>query len=105
MLRGLSTPDGPDVLVEVLGLFAADLPDRIASLDSALSSGDAAQAERAAHAVKGAAGNIGARALADVCRSIEDAAREGRMDGARATAPSLHDESQRVLEAIRQLLA
>lgn len=105
MLRSLSPAEGPDVLLEVLALFQADAPARLAALDAALGAGDLPLAGRSAHAIKGGAGNIGARTLYAACKAVEDAARGGHLTEARAAWADMQHESQRVLAAIRDLLA
>ena len=105
MLRQLTSPGEPDVLREVLQLFQGELPTRISALEAALSAGDLAGAGRAAHSIKGSSGNVGARALYAACKEVEDAARTGRLPAAREAMAKLRDESGRVLEAVRGLLA
>ena len=71
MLRQLTPPGEPDVLVEVLTLFLNEFPSRLDKLRNAQASGDIQEVQRAAHSMKGSAGNIGARALFDACRHVE----------------------------------
>jgi len=59
---------------ELLQLFAEDAPAQLAELDEAFASEDLIRLRRAAHAVKGAAGTIGARALSAAARDLEEAA-------------------------------
>ncbi|HQZ40945.1 MAG TPA: Hpt domain-containing protein [Vicinamibacterales bacterium] len=105
MLRRLSPPGGPDVLLDVLRLFQADLPARVTALDTALEAGDIGLVERTAHAIKGSAGNIGARTLYAECKRLEDAARAGQLQQVRATTVALKHEAERVRVAIRELMA
>jgi len=62
-LRQLTQDGEPDVLAEVLGLFLADAPARLAAIAAAAQAGDGPALHRSAHALKGAAGTIGASAL------------------------------------------
>jgi HPt (histidine-containing phosphotransfer) domain-containing protein len=78
-LRQLTPPGEPDVLVEILGVFLTDVPRRIAQLKAAWRGGDAAGVQRAAHSLKGSSGNIGADALFDVCRQLDDRAKSGEL--------------------------
>lgn len=100
MLQQLSPPGGPDLLDEVLHLFASDAPVRLAAVTSALDAGDAEGAGRAAHALKGAAGNIGARDLHAACKTLEDCGRGGQLADSRAALEAVQAESRRVLDAI-----
>jgi signal transduction histidine kinase/DNA-binding response OmpR family regulator len=61
---------------EVVELFLADAPHRLDAIGSAIASGDASALSVAAHALKGAAGNIGATALQSMCDRLEEASRD-----------------------------
>jgi CheY-like chemotaxis protein/HPt (histidine-containing phosphotransfer) domain-containing protein len=61
---------------EVIGLFLADTPPRLDALEAAAAQGDAAALAATAHAIKGAAGNIGAGALHQGAGRIEAQAKE-----------------------------
>ncbi len=56
---------------EVVGLFIADAPRRLEAIGLAIAAGDAEELSRAAHALKGAAGNIGAVAIQAACAALE----------------------------------
>ena len=53
------------------------------------------QLASAVHAIKGLSGSLGAHALADIAKDMEQSARCGDVDGALAR----HDDLQRVLSA------
>lgn len=78
-LRELRTPGEPDPLAELIDLFLEDTPPRLAKLQESFQAGDAAEVERAAHSLKGSAGNLGAKSLSEVCLIIMTTAREGRL--------------------------
>ncbi len=103
-LRELTPPGEPDVLKEVLQLFLDDVPGRIGRLRQAWQAGNAAEVQRAAHSLKGSAGNIGATDLLAVCRTLDDRGKSGdltHMDGLMA---SLDTEYARVEAAIAELM-
>ncbi len=54
--------------------FLEDMPAYLEEMEQAVAAGDAEALRRAAHAVKGAAGNLGAVQLSAVARSIEELA-------------------------------
>lgn len=62
---------------EVIGLFATDAPQRISDIRAALHVSDSAALSRAAHALKGAASNVGAQALTDACFALEQSCLQG----------------------------
>ena len=61
----------------LLRKFAEQQSGTVAAMRSALSAGDAATAERAAHSLKGAAGTLGANALAEAAAKAETAIKSG----------------------------
>jgi HPt (histidine-containing phosphotransfer) domain-containing protein len=103
-LRQLNEPGQPDVLAEVLRLFLDDAPRRIQAIVAAVADRDAGALQRAAHTMKGAAGTIGATALQDACRTLEQMGRQQRVEGASIAIADLQREYGRVQEAIEQLL-
>jgi HPt (histidine-containing phosphotransfer) domain-containing protein len=54
-----------------------------ASMDDALTRADATALARAAHGIKGSAGNIGALEVAALATELDQRARAGNLDGAR----------------------
>ena len=61
---------------EVIGLFLADTPPRLEAMDAALLAGDAGALSRAAHALKGGASNVGAKAIQQHADALESASKE-----------------------------
>jgi HPt (histidine-containing phosphotransfer) domain-containing protein len=62
----------PAFLAELVMLFLDAAPETLTALEDALRAGDPVRAARSAHALKGAALQMGARRLADLCGSLED---------------------------------
>jgi signal transduction histidine kinase/CheY-like chemotaxis protein/HPt (histidine-containing phosphotransfer) domain-containing protein len=63
---------------EVIALFASDAPNRMDDIREALAASDSAELSRAAHALKGAASNVGAEALSDACFVLEQSCLQGQ---------------------------
>jgi signal transduction histidine kinase/DNA-binding response OmpR family regulator len=63
---------------EVIALFVADAPQRTDDVVTALRASDSAALSHAAHALKGAASNVGATALADACFGLEQSCVQGQ---------------------------
>ncbi|WP_296901883.1 hybrid sensor histidine kinase/response regulator [Polaromonas sp.] len=63
---------------EVIELFARDAPDRMDDIRAALAAFDSGALSRAAHALKGAASNVGAQALSDACFTLEQSCPQGQ---------------------------
>ena len=63
---------------EVLALFARETPQRMDDIRDALAASDSAALSRTAHAVKGAASNVGAQALSEACGALEHSCLQGQ---------------------------
>ena len=68
---------------ELIDTYLADASLQLAAMQAAASSGDAAALVRPAHSLKSSSANVGAMALADICRALEAAARTGDVPDAR----------------------
>jgi HPt (histidine-containing phosphotransfer) domain-containing protein len=102
-IRALGGPDD-DLVGEVIGVFLADGPGQIKSVDEALASRDAAAIQRAAHRLKGSALGVGAGQLATLVGAIELAARGGDVDRAAACAAGLGAAFDAVGAALESLI-
>jgi len=103
-LRQLTPPGEPDVLNEVLQLFLEDVPGRLARLRSAWQDGNAVEVQRAAHSLKGSAGNIGATDLLSVCRLLDDHGKSGDLSNLAPLVTSLETEYAKVEAEIKSLI-
>ena len=63
---------GRDLLKKMIRLYLDDAPERIEAIREAMKRGDAMAAARSAHALKAASANLGATALADLSKKLED---------------------------------
>jgi two-component system sensor histidine kinase/response regulator len=86
----------------LLRRFAQQQADAVEAVRKSLSSGDAATAERAAHSLKGAAGTLGATAVAEAAAKAEMAIRTGQ--GIDMALASLADDLTEMVEAIHMSL-
>lgn len=86
-LRELQAVMG-DEFALLVSTFATDSAQRVEAVRAAAADGDAEALRRAAHSFKGSAGNMGAARLAELCRVVEEAARDGDL----ATASGAIDE-------------
>ncbi len=85
---------------QILDTFLESTPQRIAAITGALVSGNATDIERAAHALKSAAGTIGAKSLAALLQQIEAAGNAGDVASARALQDRLEAESAAVIDQL-----
>jgi signal transduction histidine kinase/HPt (histidine-containing phosphotransfer) domain-containing protein/BarA-like signal transduction histidine kinase len=100
-LRECQRPGETDFVTNLLAVFVGDLDARLATLRGALESNDLTTVREAAHSLKGASREIGARRLAAACERVEDSARDGK----RAAIPSLIIQIEREAEALRGVLS
>jgi HPt (histidine-containing phosphotransfer) domain-containing protein len=61
---------------------------------------DAESVRQAAHALKSSSANVGAMAFADLCKEVELAAAEGKLERARVLVDGLLAEHRKVLQAL-----
>ncbi|KPC54781.1 Hpt domain-containing protein [Amantichitinum ursilacus] len=69
--------DDQALLVELIGVFLADVPMRVATLQAAAEAGDLATVAHQAHALKGECGTLAATVTVGHLRALEMAARAG----------------------------
>ncbi|HEX4243850.1 MAG TPA: response regulator [Steroidobacteraceae bacterium] len=101
-IKAMHRPGRTDLLTKVIGLYASNSTGLADALRTSALSGDANGLMRAAHALKSSSANVGAVALAELCRSIEAAAAEGRIDLAGMLVERFLHEHRRVLQALDQ---
>lgn len=75
------------------------------ALEDGFAAGDAQVVARAAHGIKGSAGNIGAKVVYRLATELDARARTGDLDGARERIDAIHAEYERVAEEVRQYRA
>jgi len=80
--------------------FLEDMPAYLEDMDQAAAAGQSEQLRRAAHAVKGAAGNLGASLLMAVAREIEEHAEHQRLGEAAALLTRIRAEYGLVQQAL-----
>jgi len=87
---------------EVVALFSKEMPPRIDDIRSALSACDSAALSRAAHALKGAASNVGAQALSNACAILEQSCLQGQWPAdAAAQVAALMEFSDKTCQSLR----
>ncbi|MDR7161298.1 response regulator [Arthrobacter sp. BE255] len=96
MLRDLGPEDGFGLLPAAAEAFRKDLPARLAVLRESVHNGGGAALAQAAHALKGAAANIGATAVATLCGELEVMGRSGKHDGGPQLVSQLEAELVKV---------
>ena len=88
---------------EVIRLFIQDCPERLAAIRSAVDHRSAEDIRKAAHALKGAAGNLSALALFEATATLERIGAENRLDAAEKGLRRVVAEVSLLMTTLRQL--
>lgn len=80
-IRSLQRPDRPDILKKIIGLYLNDSPAQLRSLRESVESQNLSALQEVAHSLKSASANLGALALASLCRDLEIKGRDKSSDG------------------------
>jgi two-component system, sensor histidine kinase and response regulator len=89
-----------EVLREIIELFLEDSPKLLNDIRTALANDDAQAAYRAAHTLKGSAGNFDAHEAVAIAQRLEARAREGNLEAARAVFARLEVETNALLATL-----
>jgi CheY-like chemotaxis protein len=100
-LRALPRSGPKDMLAHIGELYLLDSRRLIATIEESLESANGPELARAAHAWRSYNGNVGANALAQLCRELEEAARAANFAGARATYTQIQALHNRVRDELQ----
>ncbi len=90
------------LFTDVIRLFLEDCPVRLAAIKAAVEDRDPERIRTAAHALKGAAGNLSATGLFDAARTLERIGAEGRLEAAEAGRRRVATEASLLMDALRR---
>jgi HPt (histidine-containing phosphotransfer) domain-containing protein len=102
-LRSIDPDGGNEFLRELVNIFLADTPRRIAEIEQSASTRDKVKLTRAAHSLKGSAGTFGASRLAGLAAEIEGQGQTSEFDQASANVKLLSEEFERLQPALTEL--
>ncbi len=91
------------LLREIVRLFLADYPRRLAEIQQAISRSDGEAVARAAHTLKGSSGNFAARNAFAAAESMETVGKSGDLSSARQTFLALESELALLGAKLREL--
>lgn len=75
-LLSLTGDEDPELLLDLIGMFLDDAPDKLQKLEAAFETGDMQELARIAHSLKGSAGNLGVIMLQEDCDTLQVAGRQ-----------------------------
>jgi HPt (histidine-containing phosphotransfer) domain-containing protein len=100
-LESLKDLGGEAFLAEVIDTFLSDAPALVATLRTAQEQGETEELRRVAHTLKANGQTFGAGRFAELCRELEERARDGEVDG----SVELVERIEREYDALREALA
>jgi HPt (histidine-containing phosphotransfer) domain-containing protein len=89
---------------KLIQFFLEDGPPLLTQISSGISTGNAAQVERAGHSIKGLAANFGAKDAVDAALVLEECGRAADLAGAEAAFPELDAQFDRLRRALMAYL-
>ena len=101
-IRTLDRQGSAGVLEKVISIYFRETPPLLQAMHHAADRGDAVALQRAAHMLKSGSANLGARRLAELCRSLEAAARTGDLSGAQQQVTEIDVEFAKVKPALTE---
>lgn len=104
-LLALSEDGDPELLVDLIQMYLDDSPAKMDSILRGIEVRDWERVERAAHALKGSAGNLGAIHVQMECDRIQNACRAHQTAGVPDQAKSLQLLLRDANAALRELLS
>ncbi len=103
-LLSLSEHGDPELLVDLIQMYLSDSPQKLAEISEGLATQDYERVEKAAHSLKGSAGNLGAYLVQHDCEQLQIASRQHELESVRSSVEELQDHFQQAEVALQQLL-
>ena len=95
--------DDPAMLAEFFDVFTRSVPGQVENMRTAQEAGDLANLRIAAHSCKSNARDLGALVLADLCATLEDQSRSGKLVDPVGQIALIDAEATRAVEALNGL--
>jgi HPt (histidine-containing phosphotransfer) domain-containing protein len=90
-----------DEYLELIDLFVEVGTTDLDKLQSAIDDGNAEDAARAAHSLKGASGNLGLMEFSQIAKEIEEKGRNGQLEGTAEATQALRGQLKAIAEFSR----
>jgi two-component system sensor histidine kinase/response regulator len=103
-IRALSAQRGDALLAKVIAAYVDDTPAHLQSLRRAIDGQDAACLRKVAHSLKSSSANVGAEALAHLCKELETLGRAATTEGAATIFVDMEQEFQAVRHSLSAIL-
>ncbi len=92
-----------ELLTELIQLFSGEAPQLIEAMRNALQQGDMQELGRSAHSMKGAASNFPAYGTVSAASQLENDAKNGNSESAKASLATLEAAVERLLPELANL--
>ena len=93
----------PQLLREVIGIFLADCPGKLAELRAAIIAGDPDRIANSSHSLRGSVATFGAQKAVEVAQKLESMGRQGQLQGAAEAFSVLEREMALVTSALAEI--
>jgi two-component system sensor histidine kinase/response regulator len=103
-IRMLSRERGDALVQKVIAAYVDDTPQQLSTLRRAIDGMDTGNVRRIAHTLKSASANVGADALAALCKAMEHLGRAETTEGADSLLTNMEQEFQAVRDSLTALL-
>lgn len=103
-IRALSATGGNALLQRVIHAYVDDTPQHFESLHLAIATLNAGNLRKAAHSLKSSSANVGAEALAKLCKEMETLGRSDSTAGAAGILRDMEQEFQAVRHSLSAIL-
>jgi len=103
-IRALSRERGDALVQKVIAAYVDDAPQQLRQLQDAIDGLDTGNVRRIAHTLKSASANVGAEALAAMCKAMEHLGRADTTEGADAILTDMEHEFQAVRHSLSAIL-
>ena len=103
-LLSLSDQGDPELLVDLIQMYLEDGPHKLEEITEGLATLDYDRVEKAAHSLKGSAGNLGAVLVQNDCETLQVASREHELDTIRSSVGELQSHYRDAEMALQDLL-
>ena len=101
-LRDVAMEDN-EFMIELVDLFLDDMPEQLDWLRSAIEQAGTNLTAKAAHRIKGAAGNVGADGLSRICGELEQSSRTAETASSQQALEQIEREWGRVRDDLGTL--
>lgn len=103
-IRSLHRPGQEDLVAKVVKLYLESAPELLQRIQEAYDNQDFESLNGVAHSLKSSSANVGAKAFANLCKSLEQCSREGRWQDLKGLMAQLQTAFNRVEEALTEVL-